>query len=82
LVSLSHLSEPIGRLIDNVAEGLHGVTSNPAIIQAAMVTAGAIMIAFAVLGLLVGYIVTSTWYEGRLEEISFQDGKDEASTVA
>jgi hypothetical protein len=42
------------------------VTSNPAIIQAAKVTAGAIMIAFMILGLLVGYIVTSTWYEWRL----------------
>ena len=73
LVSLSHLGGPIGRLIDDVAGGLHGVTSDPAIIQAAKVTAGAIMIAFAVLGLLVGYIVTSTWYERRLEKIFSQD---------
>jgi hypothetical protein len=73
LVSLSHLGEPIGRLIDDVAGGLHDVTSDPAIIQAAKVTAGAIMIAFAVLGLLVGYIVTSTWYERRLEKIFSQD---------
>ena len=74
LVSLSRLGAPIGRLIDDVAGGLHGVTSNPAIIQAAKVTAGTIMIAFAVLGLLVGYIVTSTWYERRIEKILSQDG--------
>ncbi len=78
LVSLSHLGGPIGRLIDDVAGGLHGVTSDEAIIQAAKVTAGAIMIAFAVLGLLVGYIVTSTWYERRLEKIFPEDGADKA----
>ena len=78
LVSLSRLGGPIGRLIDDVAGGLHGVTSDEAIIQAAKVTAGAIMIAFAVLGLLVGYIVTSTWYERRLENIFAEDGTAEA----
>jgi hypothetical protein len=78
LVSLSRLGGPIGRLIDDVAGGLHGVTSDEAIIQAAKVTAGTIMIAFAVLGLLVGYIVTSTWYERRLEKIFSEDGTEEA----
>jgi hypothetical protein len=78
LVSLSRLGGPIGRLIDDVAGGLHGVTSDEAIIQAAKVTAGAIMIAFAVLGLLVGYIVTSTWYEQRLQKIFAEDGTEEA----
>lgn len=76
LVSLSRLGGPIGRLIDDVAGGLFGLTSNPAIVQAAKVTAGAIMIAFTVLGLLVGYIVTSTWYELRIEKI-FPGGTDE-----
>jgi hypothetical protein len=79
LVSLSRLGGPLGRLIDDVAGGLHGVTSDAAIIQASKVTAGAIMIAFAVLGLLVGYIVTSTWYEQRLEKLFSKDGSDEAS---
>jgi hypothetical protein len=79
LVSLSRLGGPIGRLIDNVAGGLHGVTINPAIIQAAKVTAGAIMIAFAVLGLLAGYIVTSTWYERRLEKTFSPEGTGEVS---
>ena len=79
LVSLSHLGGPIGRLIDNVAGGLHDMPTNPAIIQAAKVAAGAIMIAFTVMGLLVGYIVTSTWYERRVDEIFSQDGTDEPS---
>jgi hypothetical protein len=77
LVSLSHLGGPIGTLIDDVAGGLHGLTSNSAIIQAAKVTAGGVMIAFAVLGILVSYIVTSTWYQVRLERI-FQGGTDGA----
>ncbi len=76
LVSLSRLGGPIGRLIDDVAGGLHGVNSDAAIFQAAKVTSGAIMIAFAVLGLLVGYIVTSTWYERRLEKVFSKDGTD------
>jgi hypothetical protein len=79
LVSLSHLGGPIGRLIDDVAGGLHGVTSDPAILQAAKVTAGTIMFAFAILGLLVGYIVTSTWYERRLEKMFPEDGADKES---
>jgi hypothetical protein len=79
LVSLSHLGGPIGRLIDDVAGGLHGGTSSPAIIQTAKVTAGAIMIAFVILGLLVGYIVTSTWYELRIEKIFSQGGTGGAS---
>ena len=70
LVSLSRLGGPIGKLIDGVAGGLHGKTSDPAVIQAAKVTAGTIMIAFTVLGLLVGYIVTSTWYQARLEKLA------------
>jgi hypothetical protein len=37
------------------------------------------MIAFAVLGLLVGYIVTSTWYEQRLQKMLSRDGTDETS---
>ena len=79
LVSLSRLGGPIGRLIDGVAGGLHGATSDPAIIQAAKVTAGTVMIAFTVLGLLVGYIVTSTWYQGRLDKQAAKNAAAEAA---
>ena len=79
LVSLSRLGGPIGKLIDSVAGGLHGGTSNPTIIQAAKVTAGTVMIAFTVLGLLVGYIVTSTWYQGRLEKLAAKNAAYEAA---
>jgi hypothetical protein len=42
LVSLTHLGGPIGRLIDNVAGGLHGTTSDLATIQAAKVSSSAV----------------------------------------
>src|SRR5690242_17623254 len=79
LVSLSRLGGPIGKLIDSVAGGLHGVTSDSAIIQMAKVTAATIMLAFTVLGLLVGYIVTSTWYQARLEKLAAKNAADKAA---
>jgi len=59
LVQLTRLGAPIGRLIDNVASGMH-----PA--EAAKVTAGAILIGYAVIGLLEGYIVTIVWYQRKI----------------
>jgi len=72
LVSLSHLGGPIGKLINDVAGGLHGPTSDPSAIQAAKVIAGSVMIGFTVLGILGGYIVTSTWYQKKLSELGWQ----------
>jgi hypothetical protein len=70
LVSLSHLGGPVGKLINDVAGGLHGPTSDASIIQAAKVIAGSVMIGFTVLGILGGYIVTSTWYQKKINELS------------
>lgn len=78
LVSLSRLGGPLGRLIDDVAAGLYGPKATPDIIQSAKVTAGTVMIAFAVLGLLVSYIVTSTWYEKKLDDLLSAGGTDKA----
>lgn len=72
LVSLSHLGGPIGKLINDVAGGLHGPTSDPSAIQAAKVIAGSVMIGFTVLGILGGYIVTSTWYQKKISELGWQ----------
>jgi hypothetical protein len=72
LVSLSHLGGPIGKLINDVAGGLHGARSDPSVIQAARVIAGSVMIGFTVLGILGGYIVTSTWYQKKINELSWQ----------
>lgn len=71
LVSLSHLGGPVSKLINDVAGGLHGPTSDPSVIQSAKVTAGSVMIGFTVLGLLGGYIVTSTWYQKKISELGW-----------
>ncbi len=70
LVSLSHLGAPIGRLIDNVAVGLYAATSNPSGAAAAKVLAGAILVSFTVLGVLEGYVLTSTWYPRKLQKLA------------
>jgi hypothetical protein len=77
LVSLSRLGGPIGKLINEVAGGLHGPASDAAVIQAAKVTAGTIMVAFTVLGLLGGYIVTSTWYQKKISDLISATGTGE-----
>jgi len=70
LVSLSHLGGPVGRLIDSVASGLYDPTSNPAGAPGAKVLAGAILISFTVLGVLEGYVITSTWYPRKLQKLA------------
>lgn len=66
LVSLTHLSVPISKLIDNVAKGLHiaGPSSG-----AATVTAGTILFGYTVTGLLTGYVVTTMWYQRKLAQL-------------
>jgi hypothetical protein len=70
LVSLSHLGGPVGRLIDSVAAGLYASTSQPGDAAAAKVLAGAILVSFTVLGVLEGYVLTSTWYPRKLEKLA------------
>lgn len=72
LVSLSHLGGPLGKLIGDVAGGLQVPTSHPSALQAAKVIAGSVMIGFTALGILGGYIVTSTWYQKKISELGGQ----------
>jgi hypothetical protein len=61
LVSLTRLGGPIGHLIDSVALGMSkggGGSSN--------VFAGSILIGYAAIGFLDGYMVTTLWYESEL----------------
>jgi len=53
-------------LIDAVASGLDGGKSGPA---AARVAAGAILFGYAILGFLEGYIITTFWYQKKLNEL-------------
>lgn len=72
LVSLSRLGGPIGKLIDDVASGLHSPAADAGAIQSAKVVAGATMAGFVFLGILGGYIVTSTWFQKKISELGTQ----------
>jgi Putative Ig domain len=60
LVQLTRLGAPVASLIDNVA---HGLYMNKADAEAAKVMAGAILFGYTAVGLLDGYVVTTTWYQ-------------------
>jgi hypothetical protein len=60
LVTLTHLGAPISRLIDNVAKGL---AVPPAPTGPAHVMAGAILFGYTAIGMLNGYVMTTTWYQ-------------------
>jgi hypothetical protein len=66
LVELTRLGGPVSRLIDNVAAGLHASGASPASVQTAKVMAGAIIFGYVIMGLLDGYIVTTTWYQSKV----------------
>jgi Putative Ig domain len=67
LVELTRLGGPVGRLIDNVATGLHASGASAASVQTAKVMAGAIIFGYVIMGLLDGYIVTTTWYQAKVD---------------
>jgi Putative Ig domain len=63
LVQLTHLGAPIASLIDHVGRGLYPPGGSG---QAATVMAGAILFGYAAIGLLDGYVMTTTWYQNWL----------------
>jgi hypothetical protein len=65
LVQLTHLGAPIASLIDDVAAGLHHGQGS----QSATVMAGAILIGYATIGLLDGYVVTTVWYPRKISKL-------------
>jgi Putative Ig domain len=66
LVELTRLGAPVARLIDNVAAGLYASGASAASVQTAKVIAGAIIFGYVIMGLLDGYIVTTTWYQSKV----------------
>jgi hypothetical protein len=68
LVELTRLGGPVSRLIDNVAAGLHASGASAATVQTAKVMAGAIIFGYVIMGLLDGYIVTTTWYQNKVNQ--------------
>jgi hypothetical protein len=68
LVSLTHLGQPLGELIDTVARGLGGATASGGVTESAVVIAGAILVTYVILGFLGGYLTTAFWYGRVLQE--------------
>jgi hypothetical protein len=64
LVSLTRLGQPLGRLIHTVARGL---APSGEVTGAAVDMAAAILIGYAVLGFLAGYLATTLTYGRRLQ---------------
>ncbi len=60
LAQLAHLGAPAGSLIDDVARGLAASSKRT---EAAKVVAGAILFGYTAMGLLNGYLMTTTWYQ-------------------
>lgn len=73
LVQLTHLATPISHLIDFIAAGLTATTATGAS-SAAKVMAGSILFGYAVIGMLDAYVVTTVWYQHKLEEIKSRGG--------
>jgi hypothetical protein len=73
LVQLTHLAAPISRLIDNVAAGLTATTATGTS-SAAKVMAGSILFGYAVIGMLDTYVVTTMWYQNKLENMKPRGG--------
>lgn len=68
LVQLTHLGAPIGHLIDTVAAGLTASTGSPVPSSAAKVMAGTILFGYSAIGLLDAYVITTVWYQQKLEK--------------
>jgi hypothetical protein len=69
LVQLTHLAAPVSHLIDSVAAGLTA-TSSPS--SAAKVMAGSIMFGYAAVGILDAYVMTTMWYQNKLEDLMYR----------
>jgi hypothetical protein len=65
LVSLTKIGQPLGHLIDSVASGL---TVGSGTSGSAKVVAGAIIFGYGAVGFLVGYFVTTLWYQNELNQ--------------
>jgi hypothetical protein len=66
LVSLTKIGAPLGHLIDTVAQGLT-VSTSPS--SSAKIVAGAILFGYGAIGFLIGYFVTTIWYQTELEKV-------------
>jgi len=63
LVQLTRLGAPVAHLIDNIAAGLHSTAASA---SGAKVAAGAILFGYTITGILVGYVMTTLWYQRKI----------------
>lgn len=63
LVQLTRLGPPVAHLIDNIAAGLHSTAASA---SGAKVAAGAILFGYTITGILVGYVMTTLWYQRKI----------------
>jgi len=73
LVQFTRLAAPISHLVGNIAAALTATTAT-GISSAAKVMAGSILFGYAVIGILDAYVVTTVWYQKKLEEIKSSGG--------
>jgi hypothetical protein len=72
LVQLTHLAVPISHLIDSVASGMTATTGTSGPSSAAKVMAGTILFGYTAVGILDAYVVTTMWYQNRLEDLKYR----------
>ena len=70
LVQLGRLGRPTGHLLDTVAHGLQSPTASSQASGIAHVVAGALVLLYLVIGFLDGYVLTTLWYQRKLERLS------------
>jgi hypothetical protein len=66
LVQLTHLGGPARSLVTSIASGLESPADDGSVRGPALVAAGTILVLFFGLGFVMGYVVTTTWYGGKL----------------
>lgn len=81
LVQLTHLGKPLSTLINAVARGLENGAPGSKISGAAQAIAGAILVEYTILGFLVGYVVTTLWYETQLDRLQNPASNDDKPTT-
>lgn len=68
LVELTKLGGPLAKLIGSVARGLQSPAETSAT-GSSKVAAGAILFGYVILGFLEGYVITTVWYQKKLNEL-------------
>jgi hypothetical protein len=69
LVQLGRLGRPTGHLIDTVAQGLQPATASSQPRGVPHVVGGSLVLLYLVIGFLDGYVLTTLWYQNKLQKL-------------